>query len=314
MTHRTTLAVLSIAACLALFGFGCSGTGVPAQEPSGPTVSTFENVTPAQATARINLVPGSIIELRSTFLGFGAKIAAALAGDKKEGTRIITIDRFAPGEVAGLTWSLSTKVEADSSIKARADAKKANKPEPEPVMVDQTESGKLLGINLKSASSLMLPAYWPQTDDASTFGTSAIWLSKDAFDGLSRNRVATLSLGVLDASLQGDVKKAKEFADALSKLQGQVTKIENRTDVVKLEGDKDLIEWPLKVNGKDIKVEVIKAHTWFGEIVVLNSQQNPLVLKATLNPAAEGLSNVFNLGALQALLGYEVTSISDVQM
>lgn len=316
MTFRTSsLALAAIGFSVALFGLGCSHPpGAPDQKPSGPQASTFENVSPADAAKRINFVPASSLEVRSTFLGFGAKLAAALAGEKKEGTRVITIDRFAPGEVAALTWKLSTKVEAASSIKAREDAKKANKPEPEPVMVDQAETGKLSGINLKDASSLMLPAFWPQTDTSTALGTSAIWLSRDAFEGLSRNRVATLNFGLVDASLQGDVKKAKEFADALSKLQGQVTKIEDRTDVFKLEGDKDTIEWPIKVNGKDIKVEAIKAHTWFGEIVVLNNSQNPLILKATLNPAAEGLSSIFNLGALQALLGYEVTSISDVQM
>jgi hypothetical protein len=272
-------------------------------------------VTPKQAAERINLVPGSVIELRSTFLGFGAKLAAALAGEKKEGTRVVVIDRFAPGQTAGLSWKLSTKVEAESSIKAREAARAEKKPEPEPIMVDQTVNGKLAGLNLKDASSLLLPAYWPEKDDATALGTSAIWLSDDTFQGLSRNRVATLSFGILDASLQGAVSKVTEFKDALAKLQGQVTKIENRTDVFKLQGDADPVEWSLKVNGQDVKVEAIKARTWFGEIVVLNNRQNPLVLKATLNPAAAGITDlVTNFGALQALLGYEVTALSDVQM
>lgn len=310
------IALGAIALSVALFGFGCKNQppGAPDQEPSGPQASTFENVSPKEAAERIDLVSGSTMELRSTFLGFGAKLAAALAGEKKEGTRVITIDRFAPGETANLTWKLSTKVEAASSVKAREDAKKAGKQEPEPVMVDQTETGQLLGINLKDASSLMLPAYWPETATGSAVGSSGIWLSDDAYQGLSRNRVATLSFGVLDASLQGDVKKSKDFADAFAKLQGQVAKVESRTDVFKLEGDKDPIEWTLKVNGKDVKVEAFKAHTWFGEIIVLANRQNPLILKATLNPAAEGLASLFNLGALQALLGYEVTSLNDVQM
>lgn len=316
MRSPISIAAVSLALSVSLFGFGCKNQppGAPDQEPSGPKVSTFDNVSPKEAAGRINLVPGSTMEIRSTFLGFGAKLAAALAGDKKEGTRIVTIDRFAPGETANVSWKLSTKVEGTTSIKAREDAKKAGKPEPEPVMVDQTETGQLLGINLKNASTLMLPAYWPETATGSAFDSSGIWLSDDSYQGLARNRVATLNFGVLDSSLQGDVKKAKEFADALAKLQGQVTKIEARTDVSRLDGDKDPIEWPLKVNGKDIKVEAFKAHTWFGEIIVLENRQNPLILKATLNPAAEGLTNVLNLGALQALLGYEVTSLSDVQM
>jgi hypothetical protein len=306
---------LQVGLVLSLVGAGCLPSALPKQEPSGPKVSTFDGVTPKQAAERINFVPGSVIEVRSTFLGFGAKLAAALAGENKEGTRIIVIDRFAPGQTANLSWKLSTKVEAESSIKARAEARAAKKPEPEPIMVNQTVLGKLNGINLKDASSLMLPAYWPETDDGSSIGTSAIWLSDEVFQGLSRNRVATLNFGILDASLQGAVAKATDFRDALAKLQGQVTKIENRTDVFRLDGDADPVEWSLNVNGHDVKVEAIKARTWFGEIVVLNHPQNPLVLKATLNPAVAGITDlVTNFGALQALLGYEVTALNDVQM
>ncbi len=286
----------------------------PEQKASGPQASTFENVTPAEASKRINLVHGSVIEMRSTFLGFGAKLAAALAGEKKEGTRVIVIDRFAPGVLASLEWKLSSKVEATSSIKAREDARKAKQPEPEPIMVDQTVLGNLIAINLKDAHSLMLPAYWPEKAEGSAMETSAIWLSKDVYEGLSRNRVATLDIGILDPALQGVVATSAEFKKALNLLQGQVKTIEDRTDVFKLTGDADPSEWTLRVNGQDVKVEVLKARTWFGEIVVLNNPQNPLILKATLNPAMASLANVLNLGALQALFGYEVTALNDVQM
>jgi hypothetical protein len=307
--------LLAAAVSLSLLGAGClSRITTPDQKPSGPQASEFENVTPAEASKRINLVHGSVIELRSTFLGFGAKLAAALAGEKKEGTRVIVIDRFAPGELAALEWKLSSKVEAESSIKAREAARKAKQPEPEPIMVDQTVLGRLIAINLKDAHALMLPAYWPEKADGSAQESSAIWLSKDVFDGLSRNRVATLDFGLLEPSFQGVVGTSADFKGTLATLQSQVKSISDRTDVFKLTGDADPIEWKLKVNGQDVTVEALKARTWFGEIVVLNNPQNPLILKATLNPAMASLANVLNLSALQALFGYEVTALNDVQM
>lgn len=307
--------VTAVALCVMLFGAGCfSRITAPDQKPSGPQAATFENVTPNEASNRIHFVPGSVIEIRSTFLGFGAKLAAALAGEKKEGTRVIVMDRFAPGELAALSWKLSTKVEAESSIKAREEARKQKKQEPEPIMVDQTVLGKLIAIDLKDAHTLMLPAYWPEKEDGSAQETSAIWLSSDVFAGLSRNRVSTLDMGVLDPALQGVVATAADFRETLGKLQGQVKNIEQRTDVFKLEGDAEAAEWTLRVNGQDVKVEVLKARTWFGEIVVLNNSQNPLILKVTLNPASAGIGNLLNIGALQALFGYEVTALNDVQM
>ncbi|MFA5935715.1 MAG: hypothetical protein WC787_02590 [Patescibacteria group bacterium] len=299
---------------LALVGAGCSAPTLPGQTPSGPKLSTFENVSPKDAALRINFVPGSVIETRSTFLGFGAKLAAAMAGQNKEGTRVIVITRFAPNETANVEWKLSSKVEGATSIKAREQARKEKKTEPEPVMVDQTALGQVNGINLKDAHSMMLPAYWPETTTGTAFGTSGIWLSKDVFEGYSRSRVATLDFGILDPSIQGAVAKASEFRDALTKLQGQVTKIEERTDVFLLKGEEQPSEWTLKVNGQDVKVEVLKGRTWFGEIVVLNNPQNPLVLKVTLNPATSGVTDLItNFSALKALFGYEVTELKDVQ-
>lgn len=250
--------------------------------------------------------------MRQTFLGFGAKLADVLSGGSKEGVRTVVIERFAPMNSTDVSWQISTKVEAASSIKARDQARAAKKPEPEPVMVDQTTEGNLEGINLKDAYSLYLPAYWPAKEHAPSFGTSAIWLSDQAFQSLSRNRVASLNFGILDPSLMSSVQ-TKEIKDALSKLKVQVTQLQH-VDVVELKGDKDLISWPLKVNGKDIEVEAIKAHSWFGEIVVLNNPQNPLILKATLNPLAAGTGGIVSgLSLLQSFVGYEVTALDEVQ-
>jgi len=313
-SSRFLAQIAFVVIALAVTGWGCVN---PIEKIatifSGPKASTFKGVSAHDAAQKINLVPGSLIEMRQTFLGFGAKIAAALAGENKEGVRMIAVERFAPTNVADVSWKLSTKVEADASVKAREEARKQGKPEPEPIMVDKVGEGIMRGFNLKDGHSLYLPAFWPETPTGTSLGTTGIWLSDDQYQSLSRNRVATLDFGLLDADINGAVAKVAEFKDAFAKLEGQADAAA-RTDVFRLDGDKDAVEWPLKVNGQDVKVEAIKAHTWFGEIVVLNNRQDPLVLKATLNPLAGGAASAFtNLGALKALVGYEVTELKDVQ-
>ncbi|MBU2613667.1 hypothetical protein KJ925_04415 [Patescibacteria group bacterium] len=299
---------------LAVAGWGCIRPFDRLAEYAGPKVSTFGDDSPAEVAQKINFVPGSIIETRQTFLGFGAKLAAALAGEGKEGARIIVVSRFAPMNVADVEWRLVTRVEAESSIAAREAAKKKNEPEPEPEMVDQVSQGGIGGFDLVDAHSLYLPAFWPEQGGAPSLGTSGIWLSDDVFQSLSRNRVATLDFGLLDATINGAIAKVAGFREAFAALQKQVTDVGDRTDVFKLDAEAELASWPLRVNGEDVDVEVIKARNWFGEIVVLNNRQNPLVLKATLNPVASGAGELFSgLGTLKALVGYEVTELRDVQ-
>lgn len=314
MTRMPRGAVL-VALALTVFGAGCSASALKDQIiPAGPKASVLDGLAPDEAAKKVNVVPGSVIEIRQTFLGFGAKIAAVLAGDKKEGTRIIVVKRFAPMEIANVDWTLSTKIETDASKAAREEAAKAKKSIPEPILVDQVSKGSVNGFNLRDAHTLYFPALWPEKSDAPPLGTSGIWLSKDVYDGLSRNRVSTVDFGMLDPTLTGVVTRVVDFQKAIDLLKSKKEAVENRTDVFRLDGDPETIAWPLKVNGADAKVAAIKAHTWFGEIIVLQNPQNPLILKATLNPATMSVSDVLSgAGLLNALIGYEVTEIRDAQ-
>jgi pimeloyl-ACP methyl ester carboxylesterase len=300
---------------VALIGAGCSRSSVSrSTEVTGPTVAVFEGLTPQQATEKIHFVPGSLIEIRQTFLGLGAQLAAALAGDDKEGVRTVHVDRFAPLETADVTWKIVKKEETNESQKARAEAAKKKQKIPEPVLEDRVTEGGVQGFNLKDAHSLYVPAFWPGVLQSSSLGTSGIWLSDEVYQALARNRLATLTFGILDSSLQGAIGKVTQFKNAFAALQGQAAAIENRIDVAKLDGEKDVAEWPLKVNGKNVTVEVLKAHNWFGEIVVLNNAQNPLVLKVTLNPLAASFGqNAAGIATLKSLLGYEVVELNGVQ-
>lgn len=296
---------------------------IPKMMPSGPRLADFDGLTPEQAAKNINFVPGSQIELRQTYLGMGAKLADNLAGDDKEGVRIITLERFAPFNYANLSWKLSRRVETQESISAREEYEssdqsqpigqviKTNPPETETEMV--AVQGGLESINLENSHALYLPAYWP-SERAQAKSTSAIWLSEDVYKELTTTRNSTIYYGILDENLFGAMKLAKQFADSVAALKNKAQQESKNTEVELVRADEDFTDWTLKVNGQDITVQVFKARNWFGEMVVLNNPQNPLILKMTLNPLALGALDLLDGGVfLQSLLGYEVTRLEGVQ-
>jgi hypothetical protein len=70
-------------------------------------------------------------------------------------------------------------------------------------------------------------------------------------------------------------------------------------------------EYPLTVNGKEIRVKAIRARNWFGEIVVLKNPENPLVLKLSLNPLTYGAAGAVAKSAdLKNVFGYEIAKLN----
>lgn len=311
------IAVLGVIA----LGAGCNwgnkvisnitGTG----QPAGPRLAEFDGLAPAEASKKINFVPGSQIEMRQTYMGLGAKLADKLSGDSKDGVRIITLERFAPMQYANLKWKLSRSVETVASIRARqAYERNGSRGTPPQTATEmQTVNGGLQNIDFTSTHKLYPPAYWP-TENIPAKSTSGIWVSNEVYEQLVRTKNATIYFGITDEFLFGALKTAKQFSNAIDALKGETKKVEGKTDVDLTQAEAELAEWPLSVNGKDIKVQVIKARNWFGEIVVLNNPQNPLILKMTFNPVTKGLINVISGdGFLPSLLGYEVTRLDNVQ-
>lgn len=292
-----TKTFLFLALALVLFGAGCNWLkgktpGLSSMIPTGPKPANFENATPAEAANRINFVPGSQMEIRQTYLGKDAKIADALAGDNKDGVRIVTLERFAPMVYAKLSWKISSQVTTSTE--------------------KQTVKGNIENIDLKSSHKFYPPAYWPsEITDAKD--TSAIWLSRDAFDELAKTKHATLYYGLTDGTLFGALNTAKEFFEAITALSGQVSEASKMIDPDWAKADDDYSDWTLKVNGQDVKVQVIKARNWYGEIVVLNNPQNPLIIKMTFNPMLQDKSLLKGNDFLSTLLGYEVTQLDNVQ-
>ncbi len=308
------LAILAI--FLAATGWGCNwfksaNLRVPDMRPAGPRPADLENVSPAEASKRINFVQGSRIKLVPTYNGESAKPAE---DGNNENVRFLTVERFAPQNVANFSWQLNQRVETEDSKKAREDyekAKAAAKPDQTPPKEPETAtevisvSGGLSDLNLKNGHGLFLPAYWP-ADKASAVDTSGIWLSRDVYEELTKTHVSTVYLNILDSGFYGPLSKSKEFTQALAAMDAARAKIVDRVDPDLMTSEKETSEWTLKVNDKDVKVQVLKAKNWFGEIVVLDNPQNPIILKLKLDPT---VADSF----LQTLAGFEVTELSGVE-
>lgn len=291
---KSKILLLTVMALIVL-GAGCSwikdkAANIPSI-PTGPKLADFKDANPVEAAKKVNFVPGSQIEIRQTYLGVGAKQADALAGDDKEGVRIVTIERFAPMVYANLSWKLSRKIETEM----------------------RTVKGIIRGIDLKNTHQIYPPAYWP-SDNITNKGTSGIWLSEDAFNALVKSRMTSMAYGILDPDLYGAMVAAKDFADALKSLQDQVSEAEKNNELDLAKADVDYSDWTLKINGQDVVVRVFKARNWYGEMVVLNNPQNPLILKMTFNPLVSVAVDPLKGGdLLSTLIGYEVTRLDNVQ-
>jgi hypothetical protein len=306
---------------LALGGWGCGSIAIPSlpnlQLPGSG--SAHATSTPEDLAKNIQFLAGDTFEIRQTVLGFGAFLPDLLKSD--DGVRLVTIKRFAPEHVAELAWQVTTSKESDASIKARNDYENnlknhpvaigADAPAPpSPEMVKETTSGTLLGINLRTPHSAYLPLYWPEGKYDIVGEKSAIWLSDDAFLELVNTRHTILNLGVFDDALNEAAKNVSGLKDAYGALRKQAEVDGKSKDLTELQADAEFIQWPISVNGETQNVSAIRAQDWFGEVIVLNNRQNPMILKVSLNPTTALAATLGgNSSLVQNLFGYEVKNI-----
>lgn len=306
------------AAMVALMGAGCDWTGFLSGFSSSSTRSYISATsTPVEAANAIQFLAGDTFEVRQTVLGFGAFLPDLL--NSLDGVRTVTVKRFAPMHVAELAWSLTTTRETSASKKLRADYEAELKrnprgigqqiPTPPTVATEKvTATGTLMGINLAVSHTAFLPTYWVEGDHSLQGEKTGIWLSDDAFQELVRTRRTILNLGLFDESLNDAVKSVGELKDAVARLRQDANTEGARKDLTELEADGEFIEWPIEINGERRAVSAIRAKNWFGEVIILNNRQNPMILKVTLNPVTAGVEAA-NGGAIDKLFGYEVRNI-----
>lgn len=284
---------------LTLGGFGCSSSTTPT------------DTTTKDAAEAIDFQPGSTITLKQTVFGLGGVFAETVSGDELA-EYIISISSFTPATNGVFTWSGTTKQETATSIAAREAYAVTNHPigdatrAPETVYETITKTGSYTTTALVEAYNVLLPAYW--TDGEQSFSdNSLIWLSKKQYDDLVNTKTTTLSLGLFDTKLADLVGITDTVQNAINTLQQKADQASKSEDIYKLTADNNWQTFSLTVDGVEKTVRVIGASNWFGSYLILANADNPLFLKATLNPFALGSLDLSS--PLSSFLGYEVTEI-----
>ncbi|MCR4337319.1 MAG: hypothetical protein NUV91_05890 [Candidatus Omnitrophica bacterium] len=278
---------------ISFIGAGCA-TSVPDIEDLPRTTPVdLEAFEPAERTMHVNFVSGSIIQIESAFTGFQDNVD--LNQDKQANT-VIVIDRFAPQTVANMTWNRLVDLKDENGE-----------------AISQRLTANLIGINLNDSPQFWLPAFWPEEEGASSRGTSGLWISRERFEGLYRNRISTLNTSLLDIGSYGALGEDPNVRILLERLSAEVQRVSGRIDANLSKAEKDPVKVSLLVNEKMLDIEALKVTNWYGEFLVLNNPQNPLILSFSFQDKNEdGTPRFKGANLLKKLLDYHVTALKDV--
>lgn len=271
---------------------------------------------PAAAEPRLELTAGMEISLAQTLLGAGAGLSK-WTGDET-GVKRITVESVRPDELV-VGWREEVREETEASRRRREaferDPPKAGVGEPEPAAPEpeyarRTREGRITATGTGASRQMTLPALWPEGEHAVS-GNSLIWLTRPAFRELRSTRETDWGPGLLGNPLFQPAAAVERLRDGLAALEKRLDgSPEERRELGRIEAEADFGTFELTVDGRELEVPTIVARNWLAEYVILDNEDNPLVLKVTLNPLSGGALDVFSpLGALKAVVGYQVTEI-----
>lgn len=285
---KTSFSIVAIVGLLAVFGAGCfSGSRTSTSDPISQDLSaSFDGMSPHDVAQNLNFAVGNAIVLRQDFSDASASIASRF-GWGSSATTTVVIKRFAPAVAAEVEWSRETMVADKGSKKDK------------PSTMSRVLTGTLTGGVLRDAHDLHLPSLWRE-GIYPAFGTSLLWLSQDEFENLDRTNVSTFRFGFFSSNVSTGLAPYPDVLKLLSTLEADSTK-PGIKDVTLTQADAPKVQ-KLRINGKEVDVEVREARNWFGTFVYLNNQQNPLILKVELNKHLVG-------GKLGSFFDYHVTEI-----
>lgn len=282
--------------------------------PSSPDPAA--SLSAQAATDRLVFAPGDTFGVQQTFFGLGDLPSALWPA--KEIERTVTVDVYVPKNTAGISWVAETEQETQISVQERvayekrmAERKKGEVyPPPPPVRSEIVKaSGKLTGIDLLNSQTLGLPAYWTPGVLSMT-DRSGVWLSQNAYGEFSRSSSTNVYFDLTSQAAGDLLRSTKEWTEAVARLRREEVSVSPREEPARLVREAEPVDWPLVVNGTEQRVKAWRAKNAFGELVVLANNENPLILKATVNPALPGIG-----GAVQGkvdwnkLFGYEIRHV-----
>jgi len=280
-----------------LAGFGCS---------SSTTNTDYQTMAESA-----DLSAGSSFTIRQTVFGLGGVFAKTMTGNNLSEYQV-SVYSFVPADLVAFSWFSTSEQETKTSIAARETYKTTNHPvgdtstAPEAIYETINKTGSYDSSALDNAINVLLPAYWVEGEQ-SFEDNSIIWLSKQQYDNLVNTKNALMSLGLFDEKISSFLEKSDKVQNALSILQKKAEEVSQSEDIYKLSAEGDWQTYSLVIDGTKQTVRTIRASNWFGSYVILANPDNPLILKATLNPFALGSFDLFS--PLSSFLGYEVTEI-----
>lgn len=303
--------IMSLA--LVCFGAGCSST---TNAPSSSEAASKADS--QQVTQDLVFSPGDTFVLSQTFYGVGQ--LPSLLWPAKDLDRTVTVDVFAPKVQATISWVTETEQETENSLKERTEyekmiaaRKKGDIYPPPPTVYTEivTAKGSVNAIDLLDSQTLALPAYW--TPGILELGNlrSGIWLSQNAYQELTRTKSTNVYFDITSQAASELLTSSQTWVKAVKQLHTQEVAASQKQDVTRMKLQGELMDWPLMVNGVQKNVKVWKASSAFGELIILANEQNPLILKATVNPALPGITSaVQGETDWNKLFGYEIKSVT----
>lgn len=278
--------------------------------------SFFSTMSEEEIKAQTDLVlikADSSLVIKPTVLGFGAGLKALLSDN--QGVKTITFSSYLADESFQLNWQAKQRVETAESQQAQAEyydkygdtaiGEKVPLP-PEPIYLEKDLLGTIIGSDLSQQNSLLLPEIWPEGEFV-TNKNGVIFVSAKTYTSLLETKKAELKLGLSENIISKLKLYSYQAEVGLNNLKALITDQENESQASPylLEAENDFGEYKLKLDGKTTYVQTIITHNWFGEFIILNNIENPLVLKVTPNPLAT--SSNFNA---KALYGYQITDVN----
>lgn len=280
---------------------GCARSG----ESLGDAVEDNDDDGQTPDSSDLRLRTGMKIGLSSTaFVGLVSQ--SEVDPDEPGGGRLVTIEAISPGEEVTLSWRQTVENEITPTGTPPTVGVGESTPTPEVEIVEET--GTITASGLADSHEPYLPMYWQP--GAMQTETSAIWLSREAFQELketrqtawSRDVITRISRVGLEANAQIDSRVAEQVRDGAAEV-----------DEVLLHAEPDFVDVDLTVNGQPATVSAIGAYDSFGNAYkIINSEENPLVTKFTYDAVSVGFTGFDT--ALWTLIktvfsGYQVVSI-----
>jgi len=269
--------IIALAAALLLMGAGCDLSRRIEWRLPFSLEKALPAADPAAATAALALESGLSFTVRPSRLGMSGAIDEAFGLDAR--ALQVRVRDIGEGGKIVLEWTTASA------------------------------TGSLALGGRGEAQAMLLPSFWPE-GDASAAANGGLWLSERAYEDLTAGSGRTeWRLGLAENALAALSKAFTAFNDISSRLYGTATSSAPASPFI-IEKTAVVEAYPMTVDGRIVLVRAVKASGWFGEFLVLENKENPLILKATVNPLAEPALRALESAEVRwQELGYEITSL-----